>query len=166
MSKSTGKVIGVTGNMVSVVVNGDILMNEVGYILVQDQRLKAEVIRVRGKQAEMQVFEMTKGIGIGDEVEFSRELLSVKLGPGLLGRIYDGLQNPLPLLADRPRGNFQASHHGTLQLHGNLHREKRCRSGKIYGERPDSAARGPPGRYAECNHAVYLACQAGHQGLR
>ena len=101
MSKSTGKVIGVTGNMVSVVVNGDILMNEVGYILVQDQRLKAEVIRVRGKQAEMQVFEMTKGIGIGDEVEFSRELLSVKLGPGLLGRIYDGLQNPLPLLAEQ-----------------------------------------------------------------
>jgi V/A-type H+-transporting ATPase subunit A len=101
MAKSTGKVIGVTGNMVSVAVNGDILMNEVGYIHVQDQRLKAEVIRVRGKQAEMQVFEMTKGIGIGDEVEFSRELLSVKLGPGLLGRIYDGLQNPLPLLAEK-----------------------------------------------------------------
>jgi V/A-type H+-transporting ATPase subunit A len=101
MAKSTGKVIGVTGNMVSVAVSGDVLMNEVGYILVGEQRLKAEVIRVRGQQAELQVFEMTKGIGIGDEVEFSRELLSVNLGPGLLGRIYDGLQNPLPILAEK-----------------------------------------------------------------
>jgi V/A-type H+-transporting ATPase subunit A len=101
MAKSTGKVIGVTGNMVSVAVNGDVLMNEVGYIRVGDQLLKAEVIRVRGSQAEMQVFEMTKGIGIGDQVEFSRELLSVKLGPGLLGQIYDGLQNPLPILAEK-----------------------------------------------------------------
>jgi len=101
MAKSTGKVIGVTGNMVSVAVDGDVLMNEVGYILVGEQRLKAEVIRVRGQQAEMQVFEMTKGIGIGDLVEFSRELLSVKLGPGLLGQIYDGLQNPLPMLAEQ-----------------------------------------------------------------
>jgi V/A-type H+-transporting ATPase subunit A len=49
----------------------------------------------------MQVFEMTRGIGIGDDVEFSGELLAVELGPGLLSQIYDGLQNPLPELASQ-----------------------------------------------------------------
>jgi V/A-type H+-transporting ATPase subunit A len=96
-----GRVVGVTGNMVTVDIESDVFMNEVGYVVVDDKRLKAEVIRIRGKRAEMQVFEMTRGIGIGDPVEFSGELLSVKLGPGLLGRIYDGLQNPLTLIAEK-----------------------------------------------------------------
>ena len=97
--KSTGKVIGVNGNMVSVEVDGPVSLNEVGYVHVGEKRLKSEVIRIRGDRAEMQVFEMTRGIGIGDEVEFTDELLAVKLGPGLLTQIYDGLQNPLPELA-------------------------------------------------------------------
>ncbi|MDP2044004.1 MAG: V-type ATP synthase subunit A, partial [Candidatus Omnitrophota bacterium] len=63
------------------------------------QRLKAEVIRVRGNRAEMQVYESTSGLKVGEQVEFSDELLSVELGPGLLGQIFDGLQNPLPALA-------------------------------------------------------------------
>ena len=50
--------------------------------------------------ADLQVFEMTTGIGVGDDVEFTGELLSVQLGPGLLGQVYDGLQNPLPKLAE------------------------------------------------------------------
>ncbi|MFO7849138.1 MAG: V-type ATP synthase subunit A [Spirochaetia bacterium] len=97
---STGTVLGVNGNMVTVQVKGDISLNEVGFINVEDQKLKSEVIRIRGDRAEMQVFEMTGGIGIGDTVDFSGELLAVELGPGLLTQIYDGLQNPLPELAE------------------------------------------------------------------
>ncbi len=62
-------------------------------------KLKAEVLRVRGRQADAQVFESTRGVSIGDPVEQSGELLSVTLGPGLLGQVYDGLQNPLAGLA-------------------------------------------------------------------
>lgn len=98
---STGKVIGVNGNMVSVQFTGTVTMNEVAYVKLGDKRLKSEVIRVKGDTAEMQVFEMTKGIGVGDEVEFTQEMLGVRLGPGLLGQIYDGLQNPLPQLAEQ-----------------------------------------------------------------
>ncbi|TVQ25262.1 MAG: V-type ATP synthase subunit A [Spirochaetaceae bacterium] len=101
MTKTTGTVFGVNGNMVTVDVEGDVSLNEVGYINVGDQKLKSEVIRIRGKQAEMQVFEQTGGIGVGDTVEFSGEMLAVELGPGLLGQVYDGLQNPLPQLAEQ-----------------------------------------------------------------
>lgn len=101
MESSSGKVLGVNGNMVSVLVDGTVSLNEVGYILVGDKRLKSEVIRIKGDRAEMQVFEMTGGIGVGDSVEFSGELLAVELGPGLLTQIYDGLQNPLPQLAEQ-----------------------------------------------------------------
>lgn len=96
-----GTVVGINGNMVTVAVDGTVSMNEVGYILVDDQRLKAEVIRVNADNVEVQVFEVTRGISIGDSVEFSGELLAVELGPGLLGQIYDGLQNPLPQLAEQ-----------------------------------------------------------------
>jgi len=96
-----GKVVGVNGNMVTVEVEGDVSMNEVAYVASGGKKLKAEVIRIRGRRAEMQVFEMSRGIGIGDKVEFTADLLSVRLGPGLLAQIYDGLQNPLPELAAR-----------------------------------------------------------------
>ncbi len=101
MSNSIGKVVGVNGNMVSVEFEGNVALNEVGYVLLDEKRLKSEVIRIKGKKAELQVFEMTRGIGIGDKVEFTSELLAVELGPGLLGQIYDGLQNPLPQLAEQ-----------------------------------------------------------------
>ncbi len=96
-----GSVIGVNGNMVSVQFEGDVSLNEVAYVVVGDKKLKSEVIRIKGSRAEMQVFEITKGIGIGDKVEFTNDLLSVELGPGLLSQIYDGLQNPLPQLAEQ-----------------------------------------------------------------
>jgi len=95
------KVIGVSGNMVSVEYEGDATMNEVCYINTGGKKLKSEVIRIKGSVADLQVFEMTSGISVGETVEFSGELLSVQLGPGLLGRIYDGLQNPLPELAEQ-----------------------------------------------------------------
>lgn len=101
MTQTTGKVVGVNGNLVAVEVEGQVALNEVGYVIHEDKRLKSEIIRVRGKRAEMQVFEMTRGIGIGDPVEFTGELLAVELGPGLLGKVYDGLQNPLPELAEQ-----------------------------------------------------------------
>ena len=101
MTHATGKVVGVNGNLVAVEFEGQVSLNEVGYVLLGDKRLKSEIIRVRGARAEMQVFELTRGIGIGDSVEFSSELLAVELGPGLLGKVYDGLQNPLPELAEQ-----------------------------------------------------------------
>jgi V/A-type H+-transporting ATPase subunit A len=98
---SKGRVVGVNGNMVSVEFEGAARMNEVAYIALGEKRLKSEVIRINGNRAEAQVFEQTRGIGIGDPVELTHEMLAVRLGPGLLGQIFDGLQNPLPLLAER-----------------------------------------------------------------
>lgn len=97
----TGRIVKINGNMVSVETNGFMVQNEVAYIIHADERLKSEVIRVRGRRAETQVFESTTSLKVGDEVEFSDELLSVELGPGLLGQIFDGLQNPLPALAQK-----------------------------------------------------------------
>lgn len=103
-NKSSGKVVGVNGNMVTIEVEGNVLMNEVGYVVVNTsegvKKLKAEVIRIKGKNADMQVYEMTRGIGVGDKVELTGEMLAVTLGPGLLGQVFDGLQNPLPKLAE------------------------------------------------------------------
>ncbi len=101
MSYITGKVLGVNGNLVSVNIDGSIKKNEVGFVLVGDKRLKGEVIRINDGVADMQIYEMTEGIQVGDSVEFSGELMSVELGPGLLTQVFDGLQNPLPDLAEK-----------------------------------------------------------------
>ena len=95
------KIVGVNGNLITVRYTGRVMQNEVAYAIVGDARLKCEVIRVRGDVADLQVFESTNGLKVGDEVEFTGELLSVELGPGLLTQVYDGLQNPLKLLAER-----------------------------------------------------------------
>ena len=71
-----------------------------GYILVEGKRLKGEVIRINNGIVSMQIYEMTNGIKVGDTVEFTGELMSVDLGPGLLTQVFDGLQNPLPQLAE------------------------------------------------------------------
>jgi V/A-type H+-transporting ATPase subunit A len=76
------------------------MKNEVGYILVGEERLKSEVLRIQGNFADMQVFEDTRGVKVGDSVELSGEMLSVTLAPGLLGSVFDGLQNPLGAIAD------------------------------------------------------------------
>ena len=96
-----GKVSGVNGNMITVDVSDKIAMNEVGYVLSGGKRLKSEVIRINGTTAQMQIYEISGGIKVGDDVEFSGEMLAAELGPGLLGQIYDGLQNPLPKLAEK-----------------------------------------------------------------
>lgn len=93
--------------------DGYLRKNEVIYVLPErgksDERLKAEILRIRGRLAEAQVFEGTSGVAVGDPVERTGQLLSVHLGPGLLGKVYDGLQRPLAELAGRygfflPRG--------------------------------------------------------------
>ncbi len=97
-----GKVVGINGNMVTgEITAGRPMQNEVAYVTVGEDRLKAEVIRIQGDICNIQVFEDTKGISVGNEIEFTGELLSVALGPGMLGMIYDGLQNPLRLLKNR-----------------------------------------------------------------
>ncbi len=101
MNENIGKVISVNGNLISVEFSGIVSMNEICYIKVDDTKLKSEVIRIRGNVAQIQVYEMTNGIKCGDLVEFTGEMLSAELGPGLLGQIYDGLQNPLPILAEQ-----------------------------------------------------------------
>lgn len=95
-----GKIKGINGNLLRVEFSSPVAQNEVAYAHCGDLRLKAEVIRIRGSTAELQVFEDTGDLRVGDAVEFTGELLSVELGPGLLSSIYDGLQNPLPKLAE------------------------------------------------------------------
>ena len=103
MEKTTGTIIGVNGNMITVAFTGAVAQNEVGHAEVAGAtgtlRLMAEVVRVRGRKADMQVFEDTRDLAVGNPVTFTGNLLAVELGPGLLKQIYDGLQNPLPQLA-------------------------------------------------------------------
>jgi len=95
-----GKVVSAYGNMITASFERSVRQNEVAYIHTSDGgKLKSEVIRVRGNLCNVQVFEITQGIKVGDPVEFTGDLLVVELGPGLLQQIYDGLQNPLPELA-------------------------------------------------------------------
>ncbi len=101
MSENTGTITGINGNLISVRFTQPVVQNEVGFAVVGETRLKAEIIRIRGDIAELQVFEDTTGVAVNDQVEFSGEMLSVELGPGLLTQIYDGLQNPLPALAEQ-----------------------------------------------------------------
>ena len=96
-----GKIVAVYGNLVIAETSGQVVQNSIGHCHRSDgAELLSEVIRVRGKLADLQVFEETRGLRVGDTVEFQEQMLSVVLGPGLLGQIYDGLQNPLPQLAE------------------------------------------------------------------
>jgi len=101
MTENKGQVVSINGNLVSVKFEGNVSMNEICFVKVGDTALKSEVIRIRGNIAQIQVYEMTDGIKCGDDVEFTGDMLSAQLGPGLLGQVYDGLQNPLPVLAEQ-----------------------------------------------------------------
>ena len=96
---TTGKIVAVNGNMITVAFDGAVAQNEVGYALCGDKRLMAEIVRVRGTRCDMQVFDATTDLMVDDTVEFSGELLAAELGPGMLTQVYDGLQNPLADLA-------------------------------------------------------------------
>lgn len=88
------------GNLVTIEFEGDILQNEVVYVLTGGQKLKGEVIEVNGNRAKIQIFEITKGLKLGDKVELTHDLLVAELGPGILTMTFDGLQNPLHRLAE------------------------------------------------------------------
>lgn len=94
-----GKVVKAFGNIVHVTFDGSIRQGEVAKILLNGAGLKAEVIEIAGNEAKIQVFEDTRGIKRGTEVEFEGQLLEAELGPGLLSSIFDGLQNPLEKVA-------------------------------------------------------------------
>jgi V/A-type H+-transporting ATPase subunit A len=97
-----GKIQTLYGNLVTAEVEkeDEVVQNSIGYCIRNDgTRLLSEVIRVRGRKVDLQVFEETRGLRVGDTVEFHTDMLSVAVGPGLLGQIYDGLQNPLPRIA-------------------------------------------------------------------
>ncbi len=95
MDKTTGKVTGIVSNLVTVEVDGPVSQNEICFISTEGTDLMAEVIRVNGKSAAVQVFESTRGLKNGDKVVFENRMLEVTLGPGLLSSCYDGLQNNL-----------------------------------------------------------------------
>lgn len=93
--KTLGKVTGIVSNLVTVEVDGPVAENELCYITLGGTKLMAEVIKVKGKNASVQVFESTRGLKNGDSVEFEGKMLEISLGPGLLSSVYDGLQNNL-----------------------------------------------------------------------
>lgn len=104
------KVASVLDSMITIDTQGlPIKKNEVGHICLGEARIMAEVLRIRGSRADMQVFEDTDGVRVGDDVELTGQMLSAVLGPGLLGQVFDGLENPLHVIAKKhgfflPRG--------------------------------------------------------------
>ncbi len=100
--KTTGTVSGIIANLVMVAVDGPVSQNEICFINLAGVRLMAEVIKVIGNVAYVQVFESTRGLKVGDSVDFEGHLLEVTLGPGILSRNYDGLQHDL----DKMEGTF------------------------------------------------------------
>lgn len=90
-----GIVKAIIENLVQVEVSGPVSQNEICYIDLGGVKLMAEVIKVLGNIAYTQVFESTRGLKTGNTVEFTEKMLEVKLGPGMLAKNYDGLQNDL-----------------------------------------------------------------------
>lgn len=97
-----GVVKGVVSNLVTVEVDGAVAQNEIGYITVKGKALMGEVIKIIGEDVYVQLFENTRGMKVGDPAEFTGHMLEVQLGPGLLSKNYDGLQNDL----DKMEGVF------------------------------------------------------------
>ena len=93
--KTTGRVKGVISNIVIVDADGAVGQNEICFVHTGDTRMMAEVIKVIGDDAYVQVYDSTRGLKIGDKVEFEGHMLEATLAPGLLSRNYDGLQNDL-----------------------------------------------------------------------
>ena len=103
MQSSTleARVIAVTGNIVRIESEAPITKNAIAFVQVGNAQLKGEVLRVQDRHADLQIFEETQGVQVHAQVALTKELLSATLGPGLLGTVYDGLQNPLQALAKR-----------------------------------------------------------------
>lgn len=100
-SSLEARVTAVSGNIVRIESDAPIMKNSVAFVQVGDAHLKGEVLRVLDRCADLQIFEETQGVCVGAHVLLTRDLLCATLGPGLLGMVYDGLQNPLDALAKR-----------------------------------------------------------------
>ncbi len=146
-SVSGGRVVGVTGPLATVeIMKGqEVSQNEVGYVMCQNVPLKSEIIRIRGNLVDMQVFESTTGMRVGDKVDFSGQLLAASLGPGLLGSIYDGLQNPLGKLENLQgyflqRGQYANSldEEKTWEFTPTITKGSKVRAGHYLGKVPES----------------------------
>ena len=98
--KTKGKVVGIISNIVIVKVDGPVAQNEIATVALGSVRMMAEVIKVIGAQAYVQVFDSTRGLRAGAEVEFEGHMLEATLGPGILSKNYDGLQNDLAAMDD------------------------------------------------------------------
>ena len=109
--KTTGIVTGIISNLVTVEVDGPVSQNEICYIYLGETKLMAEVIKVNGRFASVQVYESTRSLKKGDKVEFEGHMLEVTLGPGLLSSNFDGLQNNLATMEGvfLQRGEYTAA---------------------------------------------------------
>lgn len=110
-SITKGKIAGIIANLVTVEVDGPVSQNEICYIKLAGIDLMAEVIKVFEKKVFVQVFESTRGLKVGQEVEFTNAMLEVTLGPGILSRNYDGLQHDLDSMEGvfLKRGDYTAA---------------------------------------------------------
>src|SRR6516225_1643553 len=100
-STLNARVVGITGNIVRIRSDVPLIKNAILFVHIGDAQLKGEILRVQGNQADAQIFDETEGVRVGNGVEVTDQMLSAALGPGLLGMVYDGLQNPLQALAQR-----------------------------------------------------------------
>ena len=109
-NKTTGIVTGIVSNLVTVKTNGPVAENELCYITLDGTPLLAEVIKIKGDLASVQIFESSRGLKNGDPVEFEGKMLEATLGPGLLSSVYDGLQNNLTTMSGvfLKRGEYTA----------------------------------------------------------
>ncbi|MBR6402381.1 MAG: V-type ATP synthase subunit A [Eubacterium sp.] len=101
-----GKIKKVAGPLVIATGMRDADMFDV--VRVSDERLIGEIIEMHGDEASIQVYEETAGLGPGEPVESTEVPLSVELGPGLMGSIYDGIQRPLTKIMEITGGNLLA----------------------------------------------------------
>lgn len=142
------RVVGAREGLVTIATDAPIVKNEIGFIIEGEERLQGEVLRVRENHADMQVFEDTARVAVGHEVELSGQMLSVTLGPGLLGQVFDGLQNPLDRLASEhgfflPRGRSIAGLDPDQTFHFDpaISAGDRARAGTPVGSVPESGLR-------------------------
>ena len=135
-----GKITSIISNLLTIEVDGPVGQNEICYVKHEDTMLRSEVIKVFGNTAYAQVFESTRGIKIGSDVEFSGSMLEIELGPGLLSKNYDGLQNDLDKMKDvyLKRGEYTyALDDGTFEFTPSAKEGDEVTGGDWLGEVPE-----------------------------
>ncbi|MDR1582601.1 MAG: V-type ATP synthase subunit A [Prevotellaceae bacterium] len=133
-----GKISGIISNLVTVEVDGPVAQNEICFVSSENVRMMAEVIKVVGNKVFAQVFESTRGLKTGCDVEFMGHLLEVSLGPGILSSIYDGLQNNLKTMESvfLKRGEYTEALDNTVEWYFTplVHEGEVVKAGSWLGE--------------------------------